>query len=118
MHGWEAVMAALGGLLLGLGLGVGARGRREASEAAELRRRVRELDQEVVPWLRARAESLGAPSRTLDVPEARDALETTAALLETIQRLEREEQLPFSDTMELEAMPATRTEAPKRGLPR
>ena len=38
--------------------------------------------------------------------------------IETIQRLEREDLLPYNDTMELEAMALTRDQAPKRGLPR
>mgnify|MGYP000449827760 CR=1 FL=1 len=47
-----------------------------------------------------------------------DALATTRGLIETIQRLEREDLLPYNDTMELEAMALTRDQAPKRGLPR
>jgi len=118
MHGWEAVMAALGGLLLGLGLGVGSARRREQRDANELERRVRELERVAIPWLRARAESLGAPARSLDRDPVDDALATTCALIETIQRLEREDLLPYNDTMELEAMAMTRDTAPKRGLPR
>jgi hypothetical protein len=118
MHGWEAVMAALGGLLLGLGLGVGSVRRRELRETEELARRVRELEQVAVPWLRARAELLGAPPHALEQDSARDPLAATRALLDTVQRLEREDLLPYNDTMELEAMALTRDVAPKRGLPR
>lgn len=118
MHGWEAVMAALGGLLLGLGLGVGSARRREVREADALERRIRELEQVAVPWLRARAEALGAAPHTLERDPSDDALATTRGLIETIQRLEREDLLPYNDTMELEAMALTRDAAPKRGLPR
>jgi hypothetical protein len=118
MHGWEAVMAALGGLLLGLGLGVGSTRRRNLREADELARRVRELEHVAIPWLRARAEALGAPPQSLERDESEDALATARALFDTIQRLEREDLLPYNDTMELEAMALTRDTAPKRGLPR
>lgn len=111
-------MAALGGLLLGLGLGVGSTRRRDQREADELLRRVRELEQVAIPWLRARAEALGAPPHSLDRDASDDALATTRGLIETIQRLEREDLLPYNDTMELEAMALTRDQAPKRGLPR
>jgi len=111
-------MAALGGLLLGLGLGVGSVRRREQREHDELVRRVRELEQVAVPWLRARAELLGAAPHALEPDGARDPLAATRALLDTVQRLEREDLLPYNDTMELEAMALTRDAAPKRGLPR
>lgn len=111
-------MAALGGLLLGLGLGVGSVRRRDRRETEELARRVRELEQVAVPWLRARAELLGAPSHALEPDDSRDPLAATRALLDTVQRLEREDLLPYNDTMELEAMALTRDVAPKRGLPR
>lgn len=120
MHGWEAVMAALGGLLLGLGLGVGARGRRgrrEAQAAADMTRRVRALEEVAVPWLRARAETLGAPGETIAAATWQDPLETTHALIETIVRLERDDLLPYSDTMELDALGAPSGTSTKTGLP-
>jgi hypothetical protein len=120
MHGWEAVMAALGGLLLGLGLGVGVRGRRDrraVQAATDLQRRAAELDALVNPWLRAHAATLGAPAETVAQRGQGDALETAHALIETIVRCEREDLLPFSDTMELDAL-AIGADAPtKTGLP-
>lgn len=120
MHGWEAVMAALGGLLLGLGLGVGARGRRqqrEAQQAAELKRRAHALSEVAVPWLRSRAETLGAPRETVAAATAEDPLGATHALIDTIMRLEREDLLPYSDTMELDAIALAESASTKRGLP-
>ncbi|MCA9573881.1 MAG: hypothetical protein KC668_00550 [Myxococcales bacterium] len=120
MHGWEAVMAALGGLLLGLGLGVGASGRRArlAAQAREdVERRARALTDVALPWLRAHATTLGAPPETTIADRGGDPLETTRALIDTITRCEREDLLPYSDTMELDAL-ALKGESPtQRGLP-
>ena len=85
-------MAALGGLLLGLGLGVGARGRREqrdAQAASDLKERVFALDEVAIPWLRAHATSLGVLPETVTRRPSDDPLETAQALIETIVRCER-----------------------------
>jgi hypothetical protein len=117
MDGWEALMAAFGGLLLGLGLGVGSVRRREPHADAEFARRVRDLTQTALPWLRARAELLGAPPEMLEQASSRDPLVATQVLLTTVQRLESET-LPYNDTLEMDAAGVTRDAHPKRGLPR
>ena len=120
MHGWEAVMAALGGLLLGLGLGVGVRGRRDrqaVQAATDLQRRAAELDAVAIPWLRNHASTLGAPAETVAQRGQDDPLETAHALIETIVRCEREDLLPYSDTMELDALAVGGEVPTKTGLP-
>jgi hypothetical protein len=103
-----------------LGLGVGARGRRERREAqavADMTRRVHALEDVAVPWLRARAETLGAPEETVAAATWQDPLDTTHALIETIVRLERDDLLPYNDTMELDALGAPPSTSTKTGLP-
>jgi hypothetical protein len=113
MHGWEAVMAALGGLLLGAGLGVGLSRREVARATLAFQQRVRELDRVALPWLKARAEALGAPESVLQSTPDGTPLSETLALVEVVQRLEREDLLPFSDTMEVDALPGTRGARPR-----
>ena len=102
MQGWEAVLAAVGGLVLGLGLGVllGRRGVQDGADTQRLREGVSRLRTVVVPVLERHASTLGVPSVERG-PVDGDGLEVALALGTAIQRREEREDLPFSDTLEI-----------------
>lgn len=102
MQGWETVLAALGGLVLGLGLGVliGRRGSHDDAEAQRMREGVARLRTTVVPVLERQASLLGVPTSERG-PTDGDGLEVALALGKAIQGREEREELPFSDTLEI-----------------
>jgi len=92
------VLAALGGLMAGVGLGVALARHGEQ----RLRRRIVEVDVQlrtvVLPLLERRAIELGLP------PEVRsshsdDALQITIDMSRAISRFTDDRELPFSDTV-------------------
>ncbi len=102
MQGWETVLAAVGGLVLGLGLGVllGRRGGQGDGQSQRLREVASRLRTVVVPVLERQATTLGVPIAERG-PVDGDGIEVTLALGTAIQRREEREDLPFSDTLEI-----------------
>lgn len=118
MAGWETVLAAVGGLVLGTGLIAflsRQRERRWMRRRVELETRLRRV---VVPVLERRADALGIPTAQRGRDED-GAVELTLTLAEAIKQLEESAELPFGDTVEvarreLEGANRTRTSR-KRG---
>lgn len=102
MDGWETVLAALGGLLLGLGLGLTLGRRRESG----LRRKLTLLDsglrRSVIPVLEDRALAIGLPVGERS-RESTDPVRVSLELSASIRRFEESQDLPFSDTLEIDA---------------
>ncbi len=100
MSGWETLLAALGGLVLGMGLASlisRRRGRRWMRQRVELETRMR---REIVPVLERRADVLGIPpSDRGDDGEGPIALAITLA--QAIRLAEESTELPFGDTVEV-----------------
>ena len=107
VYGLEAILAAIGGLLLGLGLGVAIAERAAQRRYDALAEAARELETVANPWLRARLVSLesnppATPPHDSDDPDAALLVETRS-LIETVQRIEEEDMIGFGDTVELES---------------
>ena len=99
MSGWETVLAALGGLLLGFGAGLVATRRRERALERRITRFSQQLRSHVVPVLEERAASLGlSPSERSS--ESDDPLTLAVSLAGSIQRFSDARTLPFSDTLD------------------
>lgn len=96
------MLAALGGLLLGLGLGLTLGRRHEAS----LRRKLTLLDsglrRSVIPVLEDRATAIGLPVAERS-RESTDPVQVSIELSTSIRRFEESQDLPFSDTLEIDA---------------
>lgn len=99
MEGWETVVAALGGLLFGLGLGLALSRRREARIRRRLTQQAQRLRAAVIPVLEERADALG-----LSADERKSASdephELAVHLAESIRRFTDARTLPFSDTLD------------------
>ncbi|HEY8431380.1 MAG TPA: hypothetical protein VIL20_23530 [Sandaracinaceae bacterium] len=100
MAGWETLLAALGGMILGVGVASIAsrrRERRSLRQKLELEARVR---REVVPVLERRAHVLRVPPA--ERGNERDGpIEVAVALASAIRRIEESIELPFGDTVEV-----------------
>jgi hypothetical protein len=94
VHGWETLLAAVGGLLVGLGLGVTIGRRGDARQRTERVRVEAAVRTSVVPVLEARAEELGV-SRA---PDVTDPVASAITLADAIRRHESRG-LPYSDTV-------------------
>jgi hypothetical protein len=99
MTGWETVLAAVGGLLAGLGVGIalGRRGERELQR--RLHEHAAQLRRSVIPFLEERAATLGLPEserhRHVD-----DPLELVVRLSVSVRATSERASLPFTDTIE------------------
>ena len=100
MGAWETVLAAAGGLVLGIGLGLAIARIRDRALALRLRRERARLRSSVVPVLEARAQQLGIP---VDERQSYDddPVELAVGLSVSIMRVEGDPNLAFSDTVEL-----------------
>ncbi len=92
-------MAAVGGVLVGLGLGVTIGRRGEARRRIERTRIEAAVRANVVPVLEARADELGVPRPKDDV----DPVASAVTLAEAIRRHDVRRELPFNDTVSLAA---------------
>jgi hypothetical protein len=101
VEAWIAALAAGGGLVLGLGLGV-VLGRRDGAVArASLRRAEARLRASVVPVLESRALGLGIPAEQR-ASGADDSFEVAVELADGIRRMEERANIGFSDTIQAE----------------
>ena len=115
MDGWETVLAAVGGLLLGAGAGVWIGRRHERRTARELYRVYSRLRASVIPVLEARAEVLGLSRTTRESSSPdQDPLTVSLHLGESIQRVEQQRNLAFSDTVEISRADLSGAEGEKR----
>ncbi|MBX3271391.1 MAG: hypothetical protein KF729_14085 [Sandaracinaceae bacterium] len=99
MPGWETVIAALGGLVLGASVAVLVGGQRAR---AELRRRLEletRLRRDVLPVLERRAAVLGIPPRDRG-DDGDGTLALVATLGRAIKHHEESQDLPFGDTLQ------------------
>ncbi len=106
MNGWETVLAALGGILVGLGLGMALARRSEARLRREFREALHQIQTSVVPVLEDRAAAVGVPRQERSTA-SEHPLDLALALSSSIRRhvdqhsiAERE--LPFTDTVDID----------------
>lgn len=105
MNGWETLLAAVGGMLVGLGLGVTLGRRGEMRYRAEHARLEASVRTSVVPVLEARAEALGVAT-----PEpVSGSVSTAVTLADAIRRHEARTELPYTDTLALDARALVRS---------
>jgi len=100
VDGWVALLAALGGLVLGIGIGLVLGRSREQRIRRRLDRLESRLRTSIIPVLEGRAHSLGLP-RNSRATDGEDPVDVAVNLSSSIQRLEGDASLPFSDTLEL-----------------
>jgi hypothetical protein len=98
--GWQALLAAIGGLILGLGVGVVWARRSKHVAMLGLRRVDARVRASLIPVLEAQAHALGL-SREERSPEYEQALEEAIELATLIQRLQEQNDMAYSDTVEL-----------------
>jgi len=101
MGGWETVLAAVGGLVLGFGLGFSLARRREQEMTRRMRRLESRIRASVIPVLEDRAQTLGV-SREERASDADDAFGMAVDLSVSIQRRQENANLAFSDTLEVQ----------------
>ncbi len=100
MAGWESVIAALGGLLVGIGIGMLLGRKRELTLRRRLTTHATELRSTVIPILEEHADKLGLPDSER-CQESSNPLELTVRLSRSLGRHAEAQELPFDDTMEL-----------------
>lgn len=93
-------MAAVGGLVLGLGIGLATGRARVRGLVRRMRQDRARIRASVVPVLEARAQTLGIPPAERQSFQD-DPLELAIGLSASIQRVEGDPNLAFSDTVEL-----------------
>lgn len=94
MDGWETLLAAVGGLLVGLGLGVTIGRRGDARARTERVRLEAGVRTSVVPVLEARAEELGVTRAGASI----DPVASAITLADAIRKHEARG-LPYVDTL-------------------
>jgi hypothetical protein len=101
MAAWETLLAAVGGLVLGFGLGLFFGRRSEVSTAKKLRRLKARMRASVLPILEGRAQQLGLP-RARRSYDTEDPIEVAVDLSTSIIEYQEEQNLAFSDTVRLD----------------
>jgi hypothetical protein len=100
VEGWETVLAAVGGLVLGIGLGI-VIGRRHAHGYVRRMRRVESrVRASVIPVLEDQAHTLELPHDER-APGVEDPFEVAVDLATAIQRHRDSHDMAFSDTLEV-----------------
>jgi hypothetical protein len=107
VSGWETILAAIGGLLGGFGIGVVVARRREQRMIDRTRALEARVKKAVLPVLDDRAHALGLSKS--ERPKQADPILTAIELSQTIQRVEERNHVAYSDTLEL-----SRTELERR----
>lgn len=100
MAGWETLLAALGGLVLGMGVASllsMQRDRRWMRQKVELETRLR---REIVPVLERRADVLGIPPADRG-QDGEGPIGLAITLAQAIRLAEESTELPFGDTVEV-----------------
>ncbi len=100
MAGWETVLAAIGGMVLGVGAASFLSRRRErrwARQKVELEARLRRA---IVPVLERRADVLGIPPAQRG-DDGDGAITLALTLAQAIRSVEESSELPFGDTVEV-----------------
>lgn len=97
---WETVLAAGGCLVLGIGLGLLVGRLSERSARQRLRQVQARLRSTVVPVLESRAQAIGIPPAERQSYQE-DPIELAVGLSASIQRVEGDPNLAFSDTLEV-----------------
>ncbi len=112
MDAWETILAAVGGLLLGLGLGlsIGRRTARRAIDSPAADARIRAV---VLPVLERRAIEVGV-SVDAGLDRASDPVGAAVTLATAISRAAGRGELAYSDTLQIEA---TRISRPASNRP-
>ncbi len=100
MGAWETVLAAAGGLVLGVGLGLALARARERDLLRRLRNDQARVRASIVPVLEWRAEALGIPAADRQ-SLSDDPIELAIGLSASIARVEGDPNLAFSDTVEV-----------------
>ena len=101
MAAWETLLAAIGGLILGFGLGLFFGRRSERSMAKRLRRMQARMRASVLPILEGRAQQLGLPREKRGY-DTEDPLEVAVDLSTSIIQYQEEQNLAFSDTVRID----------------
>lgn len=97
---WEILLAALGGLVLGFGLGIFAGARRSRSVSKRVRHMKARMRGSVIPILEGRAQALGLP-RAQRGYATEDPLQAAVDLSTSIIQHQEAQNLGFSDTVDL-----------------
>jgi hypothetical protein len=106
---WETIVAAVGGLLLGLGLGLSLGRRNAASVVADRDSVTARIRTAVLPVLEQRVSELGLDTAA-GVDPSRDPVGAAVTLATAIRRADVGRELAFSDTVQMEATgPSART---------
>jgi len=103
MAAWETLLAAVGGLVLGFGLGLFFGRRGERSMSKKMRRMKARMRASVLPILEGRAQQLGLP-RARRGYDTEDPLEVAVDLSTSIIQYQEEQNLAFSDTVRLDKL--------------
>ncbi len=111
MNGWETVLAAVGGMLLGLGFGITIGRRGEERVRLERVRLEAELRETVLPVLVERASELGVDTSSRGADAIVDSIELASAIRHGGTRSD----LPYSDTLDVSG--ASLSSAQTRGEP-
>jgi hypothetical protein len=100
MAGWETMLAALGGMVFGMGVAslvFRQRDRRGMRQRVELETRLR---REIVPVLERRADALGIPPAERG-HDGDGPIGLVITLAQAIRTAEESTELPFGDTVEV-----------------
>jgi len=103
MAAWETLLAAVGGLVLGFGLGLFFGRRGERSMSKKMRRMKARMRASVLPILEGRAQQLGLPRERRGY-DTEDPLEVAVDLSTSIIQYQEEQNLGLSDTVRLDKL--------------